>query len=319
MNEPHLDDEELSAALDHVGDGAAQAHLETCAACRTRFDGLHAVRQAIAGPGDALRADVADRAIGAALAAWSAERAGAGAAVADGGGALTATGGDGPGRTEPQPAPEAVVVVLRRRAPAWVAAMAALVAAVLLAVPILSATSGRDGAEQTAAGPSVEDGAKAGEADLAALDGGDLGAQSDQLALGRILETSVSAPRGAEAASPAAGSPAPPAATAAVDEAAGDATSPGLAPAPAARGTVPVAGGRSSTFQSSAPPPCSTVVRGSLGRGLGPLVYRASLEWQGAPAVLLAYRLADTSGTGPDHRAFVMALDDCRPLVVQGF
>ncbi|MGH9151180.1 MAG: hypothetical protein ACRD03_01975, partial [Acidimicrobiales bacterium] len=64
---------------------------------------------------------------------------------------------------------------------------------------------------------------------------------------------------------------------------------------------------------------CRDEVRSQVGDRLGPLVYAATLRWQGTDAVVLAYRLADPSGPGPDHLAFVMARDDCRVLASQGF
>ncbi len=62
---------------------------------------------------------------------------------------------------------------------------------------------------------------------------------------------------------------------------------------------------------------CAAEVRASYGQGLGPLVYAARLRWEGAPAVLLTYRLQPAGSSGLDHRAFVLALSGCRLLVVQ--
>ncbi|MEO7837263.1 MAG: hypothetical protein ABIS21_06435, partial [Acidimicrobiales bacterium] len=64
-------------------------------------------------------------------------------------------------------------------------------------------------------------------------------------------------------------------------------------------------------------PACSATTRATYGKGLGPLVYAARLRWQGEPAVVLAYRLAEAGAPGLDYRVLVMALDGCRLLVVQ--
>ncbi len=62
---------------------------------------------------------------------------------------------------------------------------------------------------------------------------------------------------------------------------------------------------------------CAGEARANYGQGLGPLVYAATLRWQGTAAVLLAYRLEGAGPTGLDHRAFVLSREDCRLLVVQ--
>jgi anti-sigma factor RsiW len=46
MNDDHLDDDDISAALD----GERQPHLDACASCRDRFDQLRAAAAAIASP-----------------------------------------------------------------------------------------------------------------------------------------------------------------------------------------------------------------------------------------------------------------------------
>ena len=297
MNETHLDDDLLSAFLDGEAAPGAGTHLAACAGCRARLEALDSVRRSVAASPPAAPPGLADRAVAAALAAFT-----------EGGvDAAPVTRPTSP----PPPAPTAGdgrrpgdVVPMRRRVPAWALAAAAAVAALVVAVPILTRDTG-DEATQSASGAARDATVESDAADDAVLDGGDLGAQADQLALGRILTSALGAPapvgaadagRSTEGASDAADTPA------------------AAAPAPDAPG--------STSFQQSAPADtreCADEVRASYGRGLGPLVYRATLQWQGAPSVLLAYRLADTSGPGPDHRAFVMALDGCRLLVVQGF
>ena len=62
---------------------------------------------------------------------------------------------------------------------------------------------------------------------------------------------------------------------------------------------------------------CAPQTRDSYGQGLGPLVYTATLRWQGVPAVALAYRVAGDQGGGLDHRVFVMSRSDCQLLMAQ--
>ena len=64
-------------------------------------------------------------------------------------------------------------------------------------------------------------------------------------------------------------------------------------------------------------PPCAQATRAEFGQGVGPLVYAASLRWQGTPAVVLAYRVAEPAAPGLDHRVFVMSRRGCRLLVTQ--
>ena len=296
MNETHLDDDLLSAFLDGEAAPGAGTHLAACAGCRARLEALDSVRRSVAASPPAAPPGLADRAVAAALAAFTegaADAAPVTRPTSTPPPAPTAGGGRRPGD----------VVPMRRRVPAWALAAAAAVAALVVAVPILTRDTGEE-ATQSASGDARDATLESGAGDDAVLDGGDLGARADQLALGRILTSALGAPAPVGAAD--AGRSA---------EGAGDAAdTAAAAPAPDAPGPT--------SFQQSAPADtrqCADEVRASYGRGLGPLVYRATLEWQGAPSVLLAYRLADTSGPGPDHRAFVMALDRCRLLVVQGF
>lgn len=305
MNTAHLDDEQLSASLDGEGGPGDDAHLAGCAACSGRRAELDAVRRALATPGPRPAVGVADRAVDAALAAWAAERASASVDPAP----LTARQ-RATSRPPGQPsggAPAEIIPLRRRRVPAWALGAAAAVAALLVAVPIVTRDDGGN-AETAASAARDEDGTSVeARASGPVIDGGDLGSQDDQLALGRIVESALSgsagderalaAPAGeADSAAPAAGtgSPAPAAATA-------QTTSAGAA-------------------LYSSEPVCADTVRASYDRGLGPLVYRAAVTWQGTPSELLVYRLADSAAAaGPDHRVFVMALEDCRLLVVQGF
>ncbi|MGQ0520478.1 MAG: hypothetical protein ACT4PX_04895 [Actinomycetota bacterium] len=301
MNSAHLDDEQLSASLDGEGGPAGAAHLAGCEACTRRRAELDAVRRAVAAPGPGAAAGVADRAVGAALAAWAAERAstspGSPPLPTTGDGAATRASSAASGDT-----PAEVIPLRRRRVPAWALGAAAAVAALLVAVPVLTRDGGGD-VEQTA-GSVAGDEATSAEATGPVIYGGDLGPQDDQLALGRILESAL-AGAGAQDRTMAA-----PAAEA--DQAAPTA---GGGPAPAPSAAASTAG----AVPSSSEPVCAGTVRSSYDRGLGPLVYRATVTWQGTPSELLAYRLADTAAAGPDHRVFVMAVEGCRLLVVQGF
>lgn len=317
MTDAHPDDESLSAALDGEDAGAAE-HVTACAACRARSDALAAASRAVARVGHA-PAGLADRAVAAALAAFTDERAGAGqpSGTADGatvvplrpavpvpGSVITSSGaGRGGGG---------------RRVPAWAMGVAAALLAVLVAVPVLIRQSGDGGPAQVA---QRDRGLDASTAETAAppVEGGDLGDQSDQLALGALLAGAV----GGATETKAAGAPAGDPSTTAFS--AGQAVDPARTAAPSATGATD-AGPPASPASDSASAPdaaaigaCEKAVATDYSKGLGALLYRATLRWQGTPAVLLAYRLADISGNGPDHRAFVMALDGCRLLVVQGF
>ena len=297
MNQPHLDDELLSASLDGEASPGAEAHLAACPVCRARIDALDSARQAVSAPPPGPAAGLADRAVAAALEAWTSERTGA------------------------------VVVPLRPsetarrpRLPGWAVGVAAALAALVAAVPLLTRDGG-DGDTQTASAPARLSQAEKSGADEAAVDGGDLGDQSDQLVLGGLLSTAVTGSADADSALSASpttsGSEGAPAADLGRDSAAVGATTTTAAAGQASpRPALPVTGDRT---PPSVPSPCADVVRATFGTGLDGLVYTASLRWQGTPAVLLAYRLSDTSSPGPDHRAFVMARDDCRLLVVQGF
>ncbi|HEX2064938.1 MAG TPA: hypothetical protein VHE80_11015, partial [Acidimicrobiales bacterium] len=124
-------------------------------------------------------------------------------------------------------------------------------------------------------------------------DGGDLGEQSDA----RLLAEAVRAGVGGTAAAVPAGPAAPSAASERAGEPAADATRTG-----------------------AADPPCAGEAR-ALVPGLGPLVYTATLRWQGTPAVALAFLASPSSGPGPlPHQVMVMAPQEgCRLLVVQRF
>lgn len=318
MNAPHFDDESLSAALDGA-DEAAAAHLAGCADCQARSQALGgAAREVAAGTGPA-PAGLADRAVAAALAAFDAERS-AGRPVA---GAAPAPA--------PAPAPEAPTVSplrrpggpagdrarfdRRRRLPAWALGVAAALAAVLVAVPVLSSLGSGDDPTETAATARDDSTTEmATGTSGAVVDGGDLGEQTDQLALGALVAIALG--EKAPAPSPP-GQAAPTADAQSAAEAERAAAATAAAPAPAlARADTPTT--TYSVADPAAVTACERRLAGELGERLGTLVYRATLRWQGAPAVVLAYRVNGAGGT-LDHQAFVMALDGCGILASQGF
>ena len=336
MTEFHLDDESLSAAIDGQ-DAPATTHLAGCAACRARSDALDAARRAVGAPPAALPSGLTDRAVAAALAAYADERAAAQPGMAAAGGARAGDGAVVPLRRPLEGPPDSFTSAgsagrRRRRPPTWAVGVAAALAAVLVAVPLLN--RGADDDAATVASGAVADRTTEQAAGVV-VDGGDLGEQSDQLALGSVLTGAVGAGGSQFAAPPASpAAPAGPGAAAAseqsTDTAGGRASAPkALASGAPAEGTAAVSppAARPATPSPSALSPadpaavaaCEEAAAKDFGDRVGPLLYRATLRWQGTPAVLLAYRLADTSSRGPDHQAFVMALDDCRVLVAQGF
>lgn len=327
MTEQHRDDESLSAALDGE-DSATAAHVAGCARCRARADALDLARRAVGGGHTAAPPAVADRAVAAALAAFATERAGPAATPTP----ATADAVVVPFRPAPAPPtampgsfssrPAPTSGGRGRRVPGWAMGAAAAVLALLVAVPVLNRDSGTD-PDQVAATRGEARRATT-EAAAPVVDGGDLGDQADQLALGQVLAGSVA---GAAPASPApetmlgpgpAADDAQRAAPTRTSQAGGDEAPSIAAPAPATAqpSVAPYDGAGADPAAVAA---CGKVVTTEYGTGLGPLLYRATLRWQGTPSVLFAYRLADTSAEGPDHRAFVMAIDGCRLLVVQGF
>ncbi|HET7487923.1 MAG TPA: hypothetical protein VFJ85_08340 [Acidimicrobiales bacterium] len=285
MNTSHLDDEALSASLDGEEPDAA-AHLAACATCAGRRDALDTARRAVAAPPAPAPVEAADRAVAAALGAFDAARP----------------------PTASRPAREASVVPLaapgrrahaaparRRAVPGWVLGVAAAVVAIALAVPVLTRSS--DHTQASRSGAALRDEAKT--ASEPAIDGGDLGDQSDQLALGQVLTGAL-------------GGASPTAADRAAEAAPATTTAPPSAGAPSFAATAP----KAATAAPGSVQACEPIVRQQYGKGLGALEYRASLRWQGTPAAVYAYALSDTPGK---HRAFVMALDGCQLLVVQGF
>ena len=296
MTDVHPDDDALSATLDGEEDPAATAHVQGCGACRARLDALDAVRRLVAADPGPAPAGLADRVVPVATRAWRDERA----------------------RDTVVPLRPPARAASGRRLPPWALGAVAAAAALLLAVPFLLRDSERS--ETTASAPTGT-AAEAGAAlDDDGVDGGHLGSLSDPGTLRQELERAVAGVAGRTGAAAEAAPMAAPSADDAGEDAAAGPPSPAAAPAPRAADEEDAqytAGSR--PLSAGAARSCGAEVRSSYGTGLGDLVYTASLRWQDTDAVLLAYRLADTSGPGPDHRAFVMAIDGCRLLVVQGF
>ena len=294
MNDAHPDDELLSASLDGDADPATADHLGGCPTCRARLDALDTVRLEVAAPSP-VAADVAERVMAAAVRAWHDERGSSDSVVTP----LRTAAGDGPAhrrRASSGPPP-------RRQVPSWVLGAVAAVVALLVAVPVVL----RDGDDDldTALAPAAER-LQSSTGDDTAIDGGDLGSLSDQGTLRDQLRSSVPGAAVTEMALDSLAAP-----TAAPAEGGLQATGPALDD-PVARSATPPADARSDA-------PCRTEVRRDYSQNLGDLVYTADLRWRDTDAVLLAYRLADTSAAGPDYRAFVWSRAECRLLVVQGF
>lgn len=288
MTLPHLDDEQLSAHLDGEGHKEAADHIGSCGECEARLAGLLLVSSLVGGSVAGAPDGVREAAVQAAGSAWRVAGRHGGAAGAAGGSVIVDLEG-------------------RRRMPRWALPVAAAAAVLLVALPVVATLSGGGDDRETAA--QVQDRGSGGEADVAAsaIDGGDLGDQSDPTALAQAIRGAL--PGAASEAALAAPAPSPSGSTSAD---AGEVSAVTSAP-------VPFSGRTSS--QTKGPPfrnrPCADTVRTNYGEGLGPLVYTALVRWQGTPAVVLAYRLADTGPPGLDYRVLVMARADCRLLVGQ--
>ena len=174
----------------------------------------------------------------------------------------------------------------RRPVPAWVAAAAAAVVLVLAAIPVVSSLrDGRDAQFNSAQGDA--------SGTEAAVGSDDLGDQSDPAALRTLLEQRVGEAAPAPAADALTAEPA--------TESGGGAGGSG----------APAGGGSG--------PDCLAAAREAAGGPLGPLLYRAALQWEGAPATVFVFRGPDPDASALTRRAFVMARRDCQLLVAQSF
>lgn len=140
-----------------------------------------------------------------------------------------------------------------------------------------------------------------GGAASAITDGGDLGDVGDAKALADTVRAVVE----------------PPPTTTTADGAVADQGSAMASEAaPTARMAPLRSGGQAVGGGSTKDPYCEDTVGKTYGEGLGALVYRATLRWEGTPAVAVAYTLRKPKGE-LDHRIYVLAADGCRLLVAQ--
>jgi hypothetical protein len=65
--------------------------------------------------------------------------------------------------------------------------------------------------------------------------------------------------------------------------------------------------------QARSNPPCGSSITQTYGNRVGALLYSASVQWGGVPAVVLAYEMRPPAGSR-DHWVFVLARSDCRPI-----
>lgn len=309
MNQHHPDDELLSAALDGESGPGTVAHLGGCDACLARLDTLDRVRRSVAADPGPTPAALADRALAAAAAAWAGEQAAA-TVPEPAAGARAPTPPPPPRPAEGAGAAggDHKVVPLHRRSdrrtfPTWaLGAVAALVAA-LLAVPIVLDDDDSDTGQRTASAPAGDAAGNASSLDAGVVEGGELGSLSDPATLREQLLRAVPGAVAERASVPA--------------PAEGPADT--LAEAAPEAATTTAFAARSAAGAKAAGTACRAEVRAEFGERLGALLYAAGLRWQDTDAVVLAYRLADTSAPGPDHLAVVTARDDCRLLASQGF
>lgn len=183
------------------------------------------------------------------------------------------------------------------RRPVLVAlAAAALVVLGIVGVAVVGdeeRPSESDTAALTDADSSVAESGAATAGGSAVAFGGDLGALDDPRALADRVRTVVEPPPADEA---------------------GDA---GTIAAPSAQAFAARSSG-GGTAKAPKDPYCEQAVADEFDNGLGGLVYRAVLTWDGTAAVALVYRLDDPTGE-LDHRLYVLASGNCRLLVAQTF
>lgn len=254
----HLDDDTISAALDGdaIGD-ASRVHLDECATCRARLDAFRRVATTVGTPVPPPSAVARDAAIAAALAASIA---------------------GGRDTVEPR----------RRNVGPWLAA-AAVILALLVAVPLIGAlssgrdtndaatSSGRDNASSKAAASPVVDLGALDAANLAATVGERVGASPSPLSAAAPGQGDTSAQRSAGT------------------------TSGGAATEEGAGGAAGGAAGES--LAADAGRACESTLHAS---GRQVLVARGT--WGDRPAVVFAYRAGD------DVSAYVVNPPDCRIL-----
>ena len=289
---PHLDDEDLSALLDgEATDERGAAHLRSCSSCSARHDALAGARDELRGAAVApLAGDVLDRLVANALAA-------------------------------PAAAPAPVVPIDRARGrrlssppPAWLVGAVASIAVLAGLAGLLRSGGGNDDeatsrsdaalrAEESGGG-AFDEGAVENEA-AAAVDPelvtADLGDIADPAALTAALDAPNTQ------------------AFSAGRTVAGDATAEDdaeAAPAAPTTQVAPTAGG-SATAAGAAPDgaraQCRAEAEAAGGERLGPLEATAVLRWEGRPAEVLVFALAEPVD-GFSRQALVLARPGCALL-----
>ena len=262
----HPDDDALSAWIDGEASASDRGHVDGCDACRARVARLEAVRAAVSTPVPPDQGAVT-RSVHAALNAWDAS------------------------------SPAAVPIGARRRRytppAAWVG-IAAIVLALLAAVPLLLRGTDRDlsasGGDtefqatpleggSSGAGQAPETGATARSVNVA-----DFGEHDDTATLVALLSTDRYA--------------APPAALA--EDSAGDATASASDPASADQARCVEEG-----------------TRVAAGRA-GVLVMIGPVVWRGTDAVVVVFAV-DPDEAGHDRQLYVMSRDDCGVLAERRF
>ncbi|HVF75973.1 MAG TPA: hypothetical protein VM938_13085 [Acidimicrobiales bacterium] len=178
-----------------------------------------------------------------------------------------------------------------RRGPFALAA-AALVVVVMVAVSLVNGGDDDGRSQMAASAPEAAD--MRAEADI--------GDQSDPTALAERLRGVVEPQAMADMAPTAGG---------------GDASS-GAAGATVESSPQALSARRAGAGSSPPGTPCGPTAASEYGNGLGPLVYSATLRWEGTASVALVYRIEGATGA-LDHRVLVMATADCRLLVAQTF
>jgi len=175
----------------------------------------------------------------------------------------------------------------------------ALAAAAMLLV-VLAAVSVITGRDDSRTDMAASTDAGSGSVAAGGAAGADLGDQSDPTALADRLRGVVEPPVVAGDAQVATDAP---------NAATGGATT---------ESAQSLASRRSAAMAPTSGGPCGLTVAQEFSAGLGPLVYTATLRWEGTPAVAVVYRIDGATGS-LDHRVLVMATSDCRLLVAQTF
>lgn len=294
---PHLDDEDLSALLDgEAGDERATTHLASCASCTARQEALVGARDALRGATVApLAGDLLDRLVATALAAPA---------------EAVATSPSSPLTTIDRPR--------RRRLstppPAWLLGAVASIAVLAGLAGVLRSGGGNDDEATSLSDAALRAEESGGDAfDQGAVENEAAPAVDPELVTADLGDIS-------DAASLTAALDAPNAqAFSAGRTVAGDATAEDDAEAAQAAPTTQVAptAGGSATAAGAAPDgaraQCRAEAEAAGGGRLGPLQATAVLRWEGRPAEVLVFALAEPA-EGFSRQALVLARPGCALL-----